>query len=332
METKNYERLGIKIHETGNFNTNSSIKRNDKIIAIKGLKNFLDFDEFKNAYKILVHERPDILMVYDYPSIAILAYKIRFIFKKKTRLILKLDSDGSEFANMKGLKRYISVLYKFYTRMLFDRVIVESSCGYNKFQNIFGKKLGIVPNSVSYEYMKNYVENKREKTIITVSRIDKVKNIILLINAFTKIADNFPDWNLKIIGPITDKKYYGSLNKLIIKYGLQNRITFTGTVDLPQLIDIYRKSSIFCLFSFNEGFPISRMEAIAMGMYVISTEAGCASDLLKYGIHIVPYDIKKSSEEIKKAIISIEKNEYNFSQKKISSYKDLAEKIIKNDF
>ena len=41
-----------------------------------------------------------------------------------------------------------------------------------------------------------------------------------------------------------------------------------------------------------------------MGLYVISTPAGCGSDLKKYGVKLVPYNnILKLSAEIEKAIV-----------------------------
>jgi glycosyltransferase involved in cell wall biosynthesis len=338
METKNYEKLGIMVHETGNLDTAFTVERTDKISFMPRLKNFFDLNEFRRVYRILVREKPDILMAFNNSTITgpiILVYKIRFAFNRKTRSILKLDSDGSEFMHMKSSRKKLVTFYFSILGMLFDRIIVESSCGYDAFHNIpvFGKKLGIVQNSISEVYRNRHVQNKREKTIITVSRIVRDKNIALLIEAFAGNANNFPEWNLKIIGPINDMEYYKSMNNTIIKYGLQKRIEFTGPLNLSRLIGVYSKSSIFCLFSTYESFAIARLEAIAMGMYVISSEAGCASDYLKYGIHVVSIDdLETSKEEIKKAIISIEKNGSDFSLKEIPSYRALAEKIIKNDF
>ncbi len=151
----------------------------------------------------------------------------------------------------------------------------------------------------------------------------------MLIEAFAAMVMKFPDWNLEIIGPITDEQYYDSLKSSVKKYGMEKRILFTGAFNADQLREKYSTSSIFCLFSTYESFAIARWEAIASGMYVISTSAGCASDSLKYGIHIVPdNNIEIAAEEISNGIRSIENHGYIFERKKIPSYKELALKII----
>lgn len=333
MESKNYKKLGINVHETGNSDIKYLVQRGDRLRLIPRLRNFMDFNEFAKVYKILIREKPDIFMAYNNSILTgfiVLAYRIRFN-RHKAHPILKLDSDGSEFVNMVSFRKSLFEISSSSLSIVFDRIIVESSCGLRAFSNIpvFGKKLITVPNSISHEYMEDSVEMERKKNIITVSRIAKEKNIEMLIETFAAIAMKFPDWNLEIIGPITDEQYYGSLKNLVKKYGMEKRILFTGAVNTDQLRDKYSTSSIFCLFSLNEGFPIARLEAIASGMYVISTGAGCASDSLKYGIHIVPdNNIEIAAEEISNGIRSIENHEYIFERKKMLSYKELALKII----
>jgi glycosyltransferase involved in cell wall biosynthesis len=181
--------------------------------------------------------------------------------------------------------------------------------------------------------MDNAINNPREKIIITVSRVTEVKNIELLISSFGVIAGDFKDWKLEIIGPVKDNKYLESLNKIIDKLNLKDRITFKGPYGLEQLKDIYSRASIFCLFSINEGSPISRLEAIASGMYVISSPAGCAEDTAKYGIHIVPFnDIQAFAREIRQGIVSIENGDFMFNRKMITSYDDIIKSIISDSF
>ena len=86
--------------------------------------------------------------------------------------------------------------------------------------------------------------------------------------------------------------------------GLESRIKFLGAISEDQLKILYLKSSIYCLFSREESFSIAKLEALVLGLYVISTPAGCGSDFKKYGVKLVPYNnILKISAEIEKAIV-----------------------------
>ncbi len=179
MESKNYKKLGINVHETGNSDIKYLVQRGDRLKLIPRLRNFLDFNEFAKVYKILTREKPDVFMAYNNSILTgfiVLAYRIRFN-RHKAHLILKLDSDGSEFAYMKPFRKLLFELYLSFLGSVFERSIVESSCGLRAFSNIpvLGKKLITVPNGISHEYMEDFVEKERKKNIITVSRIAKKK-------------------------------------------------------------------------------------------------------------------------------------------------------------
>ncbi len=338
----NSNNLKIKIYETNNLDTEffrnwNKVDSLTKLFYYK-IRNLLVFNEIFSVFNILKKEKPDYLMAFNNSILThfiILLYSFYSkIHKIKTRKILKLDSDGSSF---KDSKKYVKIIISFFygfISMLYDKIIVETSCGYNIFKTIplFGKKLEIVPNSISNEYMNNYPEIKREKTIITVSRINKIKGIDILINSFIEVYKKNPEYNLKIIGPIEDNDYYNELLEIINKNSLQDKIIFSGLKNREELIEIYKKTSIFCLFSKFESFAISRLEAIAMGLYVITSEAGCSEDLKGYNVKIVPLnDLNSSINSINEAINEIE-NGYNFTHKKIVSYDDVAKMILNDNF
>jgi hypothetical protein len=69
-------------------------------------------------------------------SVIILLYRIRFIFRNKTRLFLKMDSDGSKFLAMNPARKLVMSIYLACSAIFYNRIIVESSCGYSAFKNI----------------------------------------------------------------------------------------------------------------------------------------------------------------------------------------------------
>ena len=339
MKSEGYKKLGIKIFETGNLDT-EYVDDYSEMHLMKRIKNFLNIRELIPVLKILIHEKPDIFMAYNNSTLTgliVFLYKAYCkIFMVHTRLILKLDNDGSSIATMSGARKKLINLYYGYLSVIFHRILTETTCGYDIFKEMpaLKKRLRVVPNSVSNEFLVKYDPVKRQRNIITVSRITPDKGLDILIKSFHIVNSSYPEWNLEIIGEITDNAEYNKLIKLIDELGLGESVKFLGIFTRVQLIEKYRNSSIFCLASLHESFAISRLEAISQGMYVISTTAGCAKDFLKYGLHIVPEsDIESLGNAIKEGIKTIESGEFKFNtENNIISYAGIANIISNSDF
>lgn len=72
------------------------------------------------------------------------------------------------------------------------------------------------------------------------------------------------------------------INKLILKENLDNRILTTGWIQNDkQIEEIYNKTIIYLLPSYNEGMPMSILEAMSYGIPIISTNVGSISSLVK---------------------------------------------------
>ncbi len=104
--------------------------------------------------------------------------------------------------------------------------------------------------------------------LITVGRIDgSVKRQHLIIEGFAHIAPQYPSWTVHIYGDIANKRYKKRLDKMIINYGLQERIFFEGiTKNIPQIL---RESDIFVFPSEYEGFSLALTEAMSAGVPAI---------------------------------------------------------------
>lgn len=112
--------------------------------------------------------------------------------------------------------------------------------------------------------------SKREKKIITVGRIDDNKNQRMLVEAYAKIAGQYPEWSLELIGDGSGRKL---LEEYVSTLPCKDRISFTGAVD--DVVGRMSKASIFVLPSKIEGMPNALIEAMVMGMACISTDCPC---------------------------------------------------------
>lgn len=117
---------------------------------------------------------------------------------------------------------------------------------------------------------------ERLNRIISVGRLYPQKNQKMMIRAFAKIADDFPDWQLVIYG---EGPLRAELESLVSSFKLQERVLLPGRTE--NVIEELRKSKIFCLSSDYEGMSNAMIEAICVGLPVISTKVSGTNELIK---------------------------------------------------
>jgi glycosyltransferase involved in cell wall biosynthesis len=125
--------------------------------------------------------------------------------------------------------------------------------------------------------------NEKENVILFVGSIEYRKGIDILLKAFYMVKKEFPDWIIKIIGPITSTEYKYFLEKLIDFLNLNNRVIFLGYLTDKELVKEFLNASIFVLPSRQESFGIATVEAAFFGKPIISSDVGAAEYILDNG-------------------------------------------------
>lgn len=115
-----------------------------------------------------------------------------------------------------------------------------------------------------------------EKFILCVSRIDYQKNQLLLLRAFSRFYQQFPQYRLVCIGPITVEDYHRELLDRAENLGIRDRFTIVPGLaqDDPLLASAYKAADLFVLPSVTEPFGIVILEAWAAGVPVIASNVG----------------------------------------------------------
>ena len=109
----------------------------------------------------------------------------------------------------------------------------------------------------------------KRKNLLACGRLIEVKGFDMLINAFAKLADKYPDWDLDILGQdLRNSNYSQYLKNLTRELNIENRVHFLGFH--KNVYEVMKSHSVFCLSSRYEGFPNSLAEAMAMGMATVS--------------------------------------------------------------
>lgn len=177
--------------------------------------------------------------------------------------------------NSFGLKFFAGILFCFAAG-----VIVQTKEAMDFFPKYIGKKAVILKNPLNPSFIRPRFEGERDGRIVAVGRVDANKNHEMIIRAFSKIADEFPDASLVVYG---DGECRGRLQELVKELGLSKRAVLPGSV--PDISDKIYQSSIFVLSSDSEGMPNALLEAMCLGIPCISTDCPCGGprELIKDG-------------------------------------------------
>ncbi|MCG8353284.1 MAG: glycosyltransferase family 4 protein [Chloroflexales bacterium] len=115
-------------------------------------------------------------------------------------------------------------------------------------------------------------------TILCVARQYPRKRIADLLLAFQQVHRQIPSARLVIVG---DGPEHSALRTLTQRLRLTSAVYFTGALpDDNAVIDWYRRSTVFCLPSIQEGFGIVFLEAMASGLPIVSTTAAAIPEVV----------------------------------------------------
>ena len=133
--------------------------------------------------------------------------------------------------------------------------------------------------------------------LLTVSRLNKRKNIEDQLRALKIITKEFPETKLVIVGKGEEEHRLKQLTKQL---NLKNNVVFTGFVEEEELPKLYATADIFTLSSRFEGFGIANCEALASGTPVITYDTTSAGDFIIEGKtgFITQHNYKEFAERI----------------------------------
>lgn len=187
---------------------------------------------------------------------------------------IKVRICHSHLAEKKTLKsRFLS-----FASMIFSTELC--ACGYKAGEYMYGKKdFKVIPNGIDLDtfcYNKRVHDEERKKyninndtfVIGNVGRFTYQKNQKFILEIFKKLQNILSDSKLIFIGEGED---YNSIKKLAKEYSIYENIIFLGAIN-----DVANKLNLFDLFilpSRFEGLPISLLEAQAVGLPCIISDA-----------------------------------------------------------
>lgn len=148
-------------------------------------------------------------------------------------------------------------------------------------------KMTVIPNPVHNELKQRIgAREKHRKVLLNVGSLDSQKDQETLVRAFHRIAEEWPDWDLKIFG---EGPLRGELTALVTRLGLNDRVRLPGiTRDIESE---YQDSDVFVSSSRYEAFGLVMVEAMSHALPVIGfSDCSGAVELIENGFngYLVP--------------------------------------------
>lgn len=209
--------------------------------------------------RLLEKEKPDVIVSFREPTGRLLLDGVG----TKIPVISMLHSSPNEiFYGMPEAEK--CALAKSARIQVLMPSFVESAKKYIEYN-----RFAVIPNAVNLPKVTADVGADKETHIITcVGRLTgRTKRQHLLIEAFSKLAKDFPNWQVELWGDMYDKPYVAALKAQVKKEHLEDRVHFCGTT--KDLIPVWEKTDIFAFPSHHEGFGIALVEAMGAGIPAI---------------------------------------------------------------
>lgn len=253
--------------------------------------------------RYLKKENPDVIFS-SLSNMNLILTLVQPFIPSKSKIILRETSIPSIHNNHFKLKAIISLLYRWgYNKV--DKVICQ--CQYMKKDLMihFGVKdsqLSVINNPVDieniYTKLKDSVSVSRKRetlNLIAVGSIEDLKQYDHLLAALSRVSTK--KWTCTILGSGSKLQEMKELSRTL---RIEEQVSFFGQVDNPYPF-IYDSDALI-LTSKYEGFPNSVLEAITLGIPVLSYDCpGGIGEIIEHGINgkLIPLnDIDTLAKEI----------------------------------
>lgn len=263
----------ITIGDDGSFGLDKRIKRTTLLFNEERKNGFCNsLKRVVRLFRYLVKYKRDVYIVM-LPVSTILLLRLRLFVKGK--IIASERSFPTNYSRwtQKQLKRLAHKADAW--------VFQTEGCHQWYLDSLKDSDYAIIPNPINDAFVRPTYIGERKKQIITAGRLNKVKNHQLLLQAFSRVSREHPDYCLVIYGE-------GYLKNNLIaeaeRLGIKNNVLFPGFANWGELS---KDAYMFVLSSDLEGMPNALMEAMALGMPCISTDCdgGGARFLIEDGVN-----------------------------------------------
>lgn len=230
----------------------------------------------KKLNRLLKIEKADIV-------VSMFCNDVSFIWKIEddSKKILEIHFSKFKYLqyNRKGLWRLVDLYRNWHDLFLvskFDKFIVLTNEDKRDWGNL--SNIDVIANAKSD--LGHCIAALDDQIVLAIGRYDYQKGFDMLIKSWSIIHERFPEWKLKIVG---DGELRDKLDFQIRELGLSTVIELKGATS--DILADYLTASFLVLSSRYEGLPMVLLEAMSVGLPVVSFECKCGpKDIITNGV------------------------------------------------
>ena len=166
------------------------------------------------------------------------------------------------------------------TFLMADKVIVLTHNWKEWYINTIEQKAPLVVYNGVEDFMTSKVQlSMRKNHILFLGRLGEEKGTYDLLKAFEQVHNRYNDAKLILAGDgdIEECKVFADFLKI------GESVECLGWIGYEEKKNLLNSCKVFCLPSYNEGFPISVLEAMSAGLGIVSTNVGGIPEAIENG-------------------------------------------------
>ena len=243
---------------------------------VKGRRSISEVIRFALAlFPALLRQRFDVIECSEFPCLPCLPAKIVSMLRKSALVIGWWECWGNYWYEYLGNLGFIGKWVERKVKDFGDKIIVETE--YNKeLLSSWGadrNKIIVIPSGAHFHEIQTVAKAEEEVDVIFVGRLVKIKGVHTLIEAIACLKREGKRVTLGIVGEGPER---GNLQRLVQKWGLDERVRFYGSIEEErEMISVMKSAKVFVYPAAMEGgWALSGIEANACGLPVISVRSG----------------------------------------------------------
>ncbi len=210
--------------------------------------------------KIVKAEKPDVCLAFMRENNFRLALATKGL---KTKTVVSIRSDPKKEYRQSGSKQIANILYRWV-----DGIVFQTEDAKAFFPEKIRSKSAIIFNQVEDKFFNQNSETG--EYILASGRLTKAKNYPMMLRAFKRVLEEFPNETLRIFG---DGALEEELEREVGQLEIKEHVQFMGFSN--DMSTNYLKAKFLVLTSDYEGMPNAVLEALASSTPVISTDCPC---------------------------------------------------------
>lgn len=265
-------------------------------------------------FEILHSAKPDIVICSEYNLTTILILLHKWFFQRKMKVITLCDDscgteategtvkkwsrrllvkwlDGIVLANTAIFKWYHTHL-KTHAKLLYFPIIQAD----DEFRIRLNQAIPIARRILLEQV------GTGKQVLLFVGRLAQVKNLSILLEAFSHIRQDYPETVLILVGEGSEAD---SLRSIVRASGMEKQVLFAGKVEGLELLAYYNVGQVFILPSYYEPFGAVVNEALLAGCYTLCSSSAGSASLIQEGINGELFDPYRTTDLEEKLRIAL---------------------------